>query len=429
MRRNILYHQEAFPLLRGSESADIAIAGGGLSGLTAAVWLSRVGLRVALVEGGSVGSGASAHCMGVTSLSGVRYAAVEKRFGASGAEAFAQTNRSAFRAVRELAEAIGAWEEADVSITGFSDRQALEMERDAMKRQGLEAQMEADGRAIYLAGMGRVSMPDYLQQLVRLAQEQGVSIHERSRVVSMETNELYTEQGSIRAPYLIVATGYPILNVPGWYFLHLAQHECAVKPLTNAAALRGIQTSPNGDCVMTGDFLQCRAGLTGDGSNLRKREQAARALLAGSGMKEAGEWQIGSEVHTTDGLPVIGTYSSKTPNLFVACGYGGRGLIGSMLASQAISSRVLGLPSEGYGLYEGGRLYADLKAPVRTGARYLGAMLAHPRAPRCPHMGCRLVLNPYTRLWECPCHGSRFDDIGHVVSSPAVHEAVLRSRK
>lgn len=38
---------------------------------------------------------------------------------------------------------------------------------------------------------------------------------------------------------------------------------------------------------------------------------------------------------------------------------------------------------------------------------------------RCPHLGCRQTWNPETRLFECPCHGSRFDSEGNLKRGPA----------
>ena len=51
--------QGKYAPLRGRGKADVAVIGGGLSGVTIALWLSRAGLRVALVEAERIGWGAS----------------------------------------------------------------------------------------------------------------------------------------------------------------------------------------------------------------------------------------------------------------------------------------------------------------------------------------------------------------------------------
>jgi Rieske Fe-S protein len=38
---------------------------------------------------------------------------------------------------------------------------------------------------------------------------------------------------------------------------------------------------------------------------------------------------------------------------------------------------------------------------------------------RCPHMGCALKWNPVERSWDCPCHGSRFEENGKLIDNPA----------
>ena len=37
----------------------------------------------------------------------------------------------------------------------------------------------------------------------------------------------------------------------------------------------------------------------------------------------------------------------------------------------------------------------------------------------CPHLKCFLVFNMVDKTWDCPCHGSRFDQNGKVISAPA----------
>jgi len=146
-------------------------------------------------------------------------------------------------------------------------------------------------------------------------------------------------------------------------------------------------------------------------------------------MQQTGERSTAIECYTPDSLPYIGVYSSRTPNLFVATGYGGNGIAGSMVAAHTISALILGLPSEGYEIYAPKRGVGDLLVPLHLGGRYFRGMFGGSETPRCSHMGCRLVFNPTTRLWECPCHGSRFDDIGRVLNAPAVRAARLRGRR
>lgn len=45
--------------------------------------------------------------------------------------------------------------------------------------------------------------------------------------------------------------------------------------------------------------------------------------------------------------------------------------------------------------------------------------LLTPTAKRCPHMGCALKWNPHEHTWDCPCHGSRFEEDGTLIDNPA----------
>ena len=109
--------QPIFPMLRGRRNADAVVIGGGLSGLTTALWLCKSGLRVALLEARTLGSGASARCGGMVSLTGgLLYDRLEQKMGQAVVNAYAQTQQSALQALRELAREQGAasdWRDID----------------------------------------------------------------------------------------------------------------------------------------------------------------------------------------------------------------------------------------------------------------------------------------------------------------------------
>ena len=438
--------QQEYPVLRGRHGADAAVVGGGLTGLTTALWLSRAGLRVALVEAARLGSGASGCCAGVASVCGeLRYARLEKQRGAQAAAAYARTQAAAFRALRELAREQGpssGWRDADVRLVAEGDAgvRLLEGEAQAMMRAGVAASVGQASlcplpaaAALTLKDMGMLHPLRFLRYLAAEAARNGVKIFEGSRATSLETNMVHTERGSVQAPYIIIATGYPIINTPGWYFLKMQQRQGWLLPLETTVRFEGIYLDAEGRYALRnlhdGALFQLNGGLVGARENRMALDTFRRTYAPTLGCGEPSGVYGGAECVTADGLPFIGPYSRKTPNLFVASGYGGRGLVGAMLAAPVISARVLGLPGEGYDLYGGQRGGLAPRFVMGLAGRYAGGLAARHWAPRCPHMGCRLVYDAQARLWECPCHGSRFDDIGRVLSGPAVHDAQVRRGK
>lgn len=438
-------------ILRGRRSADVVVIGGGLSGLSVALWLCKAGLRVVLLEGNTIGSGATASCGGLISYANsMFYHRLEQKKGQGVSAAYAQTQISAFQALREMAKDGGSllnWRDTDAWLVakGSQNMHALVLEAEAMKRAGIPAALSREmqcpfpcDEGLLLRDMATIDTAGYVKYLAKQGEALGLKIFEKSRVTAVETNVAYTERGSVIAPYMVVATGYPVINTPGWYFLRLVQKKSALLPLAASALFDGMYLDAGGKYSIRkakdGMLFQMNLDRVGMSPRMVPEEKFASeyaAYLEGIVPEKA----IGGiDTYSSDGLPYIGAYSKKTPNLFVATGYGGRGLIGSMVAAQSISAKILGLSVEDYSIYsgqrEGGKIVRDdISTSLSISGHYLRGIL-RTKTPRCPHMGCKLVYRPITRMWECPCHGSRFDDIGHVINAPATQDAhILRSKR
>jgi len=74
--------------------------------------------------------------------------------------------------------------------------------------------------------------------------------------------------------------------------------------------------------------------------------------------------------------------------------------------------------------------YADLFSPTRSvwhkqllcNGLESTVNLLRPTKPRCPHLGCALHWNGAEHSWDCPCHGSRFDENGKLLNNPATDD-------
>src|SRR3954469_3119291 len=96
------------PQLDRDLSVDVAVGGGGMLGITAALTLKRQGAKVALIEGGRLAGGVTAYTTAkVASSHGVHYQAVAKSFGEDGARSYAQAQEAALEQMGALVDELG----------------------------------------------------------------------------------------------------------------------------------------------------------------------------------------------------------------------------------------------------------------------------------------------------------------------------------
>lgn len=440
----------AYPKLRGRQQAEAVVVGGGLCGVTTAYLLALGGMNVMLLEADRLGHGASGHTMAkVTVQHGLIYGRLKKQWGREVAKAYAVSQAGALSAMAELVEdkhiSCGwTWQDASLCALTHEEELLLEIEEEAAQEAGLAASLKTEGEcpipARKLLTVQAQAMFDpyaYLCALSDAITIMGGRIHEDSRVLAISTQNVSTETGSVHAPFVVIATHFPIINFPGWYFLRARQQRSHIVALGGVPSFSGMYLH-----IDEGGFsLRRQGGLTLLGAfdytcgkhTDTNYDELLRRKAGGffSDARPIAAWHS-QDLISADGLPFIGPYSLRTPNHFVAAGFSKWGMTNSMAAAQAISARILGEALPEAAIFDPARtikrsMFPVLKTFASTAASYLSG-LPRKSAPRCPHMGCKLKYVDASASWDCPCHGSRFDSIGRIKNGPSVRPALIRNK-
>ena len=423
-----------FPQLETDLRTDVLVIGGGLAGLLCAWNLNRAGADCVLIEENRLMQGVSGRTTAkVTAQHGLIYKKLLQKLGPEKARSYWQANQEALASYRELAK------EADFDFTPESsylyatgENDGLEAEFAACKQLGIPAQWRNTlplpfpvRGAICFAHQAQIHP---LKLAAHLAK--GLKIYENTKALAFIGDRVETPKGTVTAKKIIVATHFPILNKHGAYFLKLYQQRSYVIALENAPRVEGmyLDCADNGLSVRSaGMWLLLGGGghRTGkEGLNWQLPETIAQMHYPRG--KVVARWAT-QDCMSLDGIPYIGRYSSATPNLYVATGFGKWGMSSAMVASKLLTDLI----------QDRGNTYEELFSPGRSilhkqllcnGAESVVNLL-RPTKPRCPHLGCALRWNAAERSWDCPCHGSRFDEGGRLLNNPATDNITYKLGK
>lgn len=413
--------------LDGDLNTDILVIGGGLSGLLCAYQLTQAGVDCALVEQNRLMQGVSGRTTAkITAQHGLIYHKLLEKFGKEKAKLYYQANEDALATFRSMAEKIDCDFSQQTNYIYQTDGvDKLGRELDACQQLGIPAQWE-DTLPLPFSVAGAVGFDDQAQfHPLKFAAHiaKGLKIYENTKVLEFLGSRVKTPRGNITAKKIIVATHFPLLNKHGAFFLKLYQQRSYVIALEDAGQVDGMYL----DCAENGlSFRSAGPWLLLGGGGHRTGKQGAGWELPQWVAKEyypqgkiVARWAT-QDCMTLDGMPYIGRYSKATPDLYVATGFQKWGMSTSMVAASILTDLVQGKENP----------YAPLFSPQRSilhkqllcNTLETTVNLLRPTKPRCPHLGCALRWNEAERSWDCPCHGSRFDENGKVLNNPATDD-------
>ena len=220
--------QHEFPPLTGDATADVAIVGAGIAGMSVAYHLAKAGQSVVVLDDNAVGGGETGQTTAhLTAAMDDYYQVLEKVHGKDGARLAYESHQGAIDAIERIATAEGI--ECDFfRVDGYwflgpdRDVSFLEKERDAATRagaQGLEivpripVEGWESGPALRFPRQGQFHALRYLEGLTRVVQSLGGRIHTGNHVTGVEGGAAPKVSGdgfSVSAAAVVIATNSPI---------------------------------------------------------------------------------------------------------------------------------------------------------------------------------------------------------------------------
>lgn len=429
-----------FPTVTSDMKVEVLVIGGGMAGLLCGYFLKEQGVRYALIEKNTAAGGVTKNTTAkLTFHHGPIYSKLLKEFGQEKAAAYLAANSRALEEYRALAAEIPCdFVEKDNWIYSMGNHKAILDEVSAVDRLG--------GKAFY---MERMEIPLKAACAVRTPEQgqfhplkfaaaisRGQNIFEHSFAGDIH-KERYGYQVKvmnqlgrdikINADRVIVATHFPYIDRWGMYFMKMHQQRSYVLALENPdgtkpQALGGMyigigseEENPLNLSFRTfGNYL-----LLGGGGGRTGKKQAAWEELKQQGRKlypkarTAAAWAA-QDCMTLDDVPYIGPYAKGKDGLLVATGFNKWGMTGAMTAALALTGRMDSSLTE---VFKPQR--TSLRPQLALNFFETGKNFLRPTAPRCTHLGCALKWNSQEKTWDCPCHGSRFEEGGAVIDNPA----------
>lgn len=429
--------------LPGNLSTDVAVIGGGMAGILTAHYLSQAGRQVIVLEADRIGLGQTAGTTAkITSQHNLIYDRLIKTMGKKKAGLYAAANQQAIAEFRHLIKSRSIFcdlEFCSSCLYSLEREDLLQREWKAAREVGIQAEFQKNTElpfsvkgALYYPEQAHFHPRKFLAAL-----SYPLTIFEQTPVYTVKPSGghqvLYTAHGKVTAKDVVFACHYPFPIIPGFYFAKMYQQRSYVLALSNVPVIQNMYLGvdagklsfrPCKDILLLGGQGH-RTGKPVPGNKIYDDHYDALADTASHLYPHSavcGHWSA-QDCITIDHVPYIGRFSARNPHWYVATGFQKWGMTSSMVSALLLTDLICGHSSP----------FEDLFAPnrftFRASAAELGTHLlestkgltagAFCRTPKCPHMGCKLVWNPTDKAWECPCHGSRFDQCGHLESGPA----------
>ena len=388
-------------ILKNNLDIDVAIVGGGMTGLSTGYFLKNSNLKACIFERGKIAEEITSKTTGkITFLQENILTEIENIYSRNRAEKYYKSQKCAIEREENILKSFG--EEVE-SIKKLPD--------------GLEVDY-----GIKVSNTFVFNPIKYLYAIKKRIKDD-INIYENSKVTKIEKQDnnyiLTINNYKVRAKKVVIASHYPYFLFP-----YLMPLKCSLEK-SYIGVFKTVEKCDFSAISYSNPVLSLRY--------LEEKEEKYKFILTNSHnisvkpnekenfskLKSKNPSYLWSNIDiiTKDYMPYIGEIDK---NLFIATGYNTWGMTNSTLAGTIISDLILKKEN----------IYAHLFNPKRHN-NINGTKVAiykdennieHVVKANCPHLGCGLIFNEIEKTWDCPCHGSRFDLDGHAIAGPSNYD-------
>ncbi|WP_254766123.1 FAD-dependent oxidoreductase [Salinilacihabitans rarus] len=367
---------------------DVAVVGGGIAGLTAAIELTEAGRTVAVVESDRIVESTTGHTTAkLTSQHGLIYDDLRSTFGEEKARQYAAANEAAIDEVeRRVAEQGIDCDFERTSAYTYAESEAdvrtLRAEAGAARDLGLPASyVESTPLPFAVAGAVRFDEQaqfhprKYLLAIAEAVHGDGSYVFEETRALDVDPGSpcrVRTTRGELVADDVVVATHFPFYD-PAGYFARMHPHRAYLLAVrldgsppegmyySTASPPATFRPHPvegeDEDLLLVGGQSH-EPGLDGPPTSERYRrcEAFAREKFA----VEEIEYRWSTMDYTpVDRVPFVGRIGPRSAGVYVATGFKGWGMTGGTAAGTILADLIV----------EGSHPHADVFDPLRLTPR------------------------------------------------------------
>ena len=482
--------------LEKEKETEICVIGGGLFGLTTAYYLTQQGKKVIVLEKGEIGEKVSGNTTGkITSQHGLFYEHLINDYGKEYAKKYLEANEEAIENIKQIIkeeqiECEFCKQNAYAYATQEDEVIEIQKEVEAVKELGKEAEFVTQTElpfkikgAIKFKEQAQFHARKYMIGLCKAILKQN-EIYAYTTVTDVvkegDKYNIYTDRGNVKAKYVVIATHYPIINMPGFYFTKMYQSTSYLIAIeTDKKLPQGMYISAkepiysfrtatyNGKQILLIGGSEHKTGKAiEDNSNYKELEKKAKELYPDC--KILFKWNT-RDCISLDKIPYIGEYSNIMKNMYVGTGFKKWGMTLSNIAGKIVSDKIMGKENKYETIFNSTRIKPiknrwEVKNMVEETVKSIvlnkfkiepedlkqiendnGAIIEingenvgiykdtqgkiYAVKPNCTHLGCLLTWNNLDKTWDCPCHGSRFDYRGRNIYEPAIKDLEIKNIK